>query len=550
MRVLLTTLNAKYIHINLAIRLLYDLNKDYEGLEMHEFTIKEDKDEIARHCAAFDLVAFSCYIWNISQTLDVCRRIKAIRPEVQILLGGPEVSYEWEAVIARDEVDYIITGEGERPFTHFLNDYPNIENVPSLLRKINGDVHYNPIVEGFDLADYANLQPYIYDPKEELARKVLYIETSRGCPYKCEFCLASLDNKVRYLPMPDIKKLLLYLMEHGKTIKFLDRTFNIKKAFTLEIFDFILANYREGNVFQFEITADIIHPDIIAYIKARVPKGLFRFEIGIQTLNQTANLEMQRKQNFDKTKGMILALRDYVELHLDLIVGLPYDTWTEIKHSITEVFKLYPPELQLGFLKLLKGTPVRDKEEKHGFVFDTEPPYQLIRSKYISSEEMASIERLEHALEIYWNKDRAQQTLRYVTETYDIFEFLLGLGTFFGQHCEYHKYTLRQVFEILLAYIAETFPEDAVLREFVFIDYYRFHKIRPQPLATAELDKYLLNAEVERRGLDKAKYRYLALPLSFDFELWQAEQRINKQEQLLFLRYDGQRKAELLALPA
>ena len=391
MKILLTTLNAKYIHLNLAIRLLYDLNKEHPNLDWHEFTIKENKDEIADYCADYDLIAFSCYIWNISQTLVVCEKIKERNPNCKILLGGPEVSYEWEAIIALPAIDYIITGEGEVPFTKFIKNYPNLTTVPSLVRKEDGEIHYNPETEGFDLADYAGLKPYSHDPVEELRNKVLYIETSRGCPYKCEFCLASLDNKVRYLPMDSIKEMLLYLMEHGRTIKFLDRTFNIKKVFTLEVFEFILENHRPDNVFQFEITADIIHPDIIKFIHERVPKGLFRFEIGIQTVNQEANREVQRKQNFEKTKQMVLTLQDKIEMHLDLIVGLPLDYWDDIKYSITEVFKLFPPELQLGFLKFLKGTPMRDKEQ-HGFVFDPNPPYQIIESKYLSAEELDKIE--------------------------------------------------------------------------------------------------------------------------------------------------------------
>ncbi|MBL7932593.1 MAG: B12-binding domain-containing radical SAM protein, partial [Bacteroidia bacterium] len=291
MRILLSTLNAKYIHTNLAIRLLYELNQDHEGLEWKEFTIKEDQDDVARYCAAFDIIAFSCYIWNISQTLEVAKKIKALNPNSKILLGGPEVSYEYESVIARDEIDYIIVGEGETGFSEFIHSYPHIENVPNLVRTYNEQVIANPQAPLFDLKHYEKSMPYRFDKTEELANKVLYIETSRGCPYKCEFCLASLDNKVRYLPDASIKATLLHMMQNGRVIKFLDRTFNIKRDFTIDIFKFILEHRRPENVFQFEITADILHPDIIQFIHDNVPAGLFRFEIGIQTVNQKANLE-------------------------------------------------------------------------------------------------------------------------------------------------------------------------------------------------------------------------------------------------------------------
>ena len=271
MRILLTTLNAKYIHTNLAIRLLYELNHTNEGLKWKEFTIKENKDEVAAFCSDFDVVAFSCYIWNINQTLEVTKKIKALNPNVQILLGGPEVSYEYEDVISRADVDFIIIGEGEIPFSEFIKSFPTIESVPGLVRKSAGQIITNPSPPLFDLKKFENSMPYCFDKEEELKNKVLYLETSRGCPYKCEFCLASLDNKVRYLPDASIKATLLYLMEHGRTIKFLDRTFNIKRDFTIDIFKFILANHRPDNVFQFEITADILHPDIIKFIHEHVP---------------------------------------------------------------------------------------------------------------------------------------------------------------------------------------------------------------------------------------------------------------------------------------
>ena len=546
MRTLLTTLNAKYIHTNLAIRLLYDLNKEYEGLEWKEFSIKENPDEVAAFCADFDLLAFSCYIWNIKQTLEVCRRIKALNPEAKIMLGGPEVSYEWEDIIVLPEVDFIITGEGEIPFREFLVNYPdNLEMVPSLVRKEGGAFLYNNDSKNFDLNNYQGLMPYSFDEPEEIKNKVLYIETSRGCPYKCEFCLASLDNKVRYLPMDTIKETLLYMMQHGKVIKFLDRTFNIKKTFTLEIFQFILDNYRPGNVFQFEITADIIHPDIVTFVKEKVPKGLFRFEIGIQTVNQKANLEVQRKQNFYKTAAVVKQLDDIIEMHLDLIVGLPFDYWDDIKFSIEEVFKLYPPELQLGFLKFLKGTPMRDKEE-HGFIFDPEPPYQLIESKYLSQKELAEIVKLEHALEVYWNKKRALQTLRYVSQNYSIFDFLLELGIYFGLKKDYHKYNLTDIFDILLEFADKYYPEDEILKQFIALDYYLYYKVRPRPLYNLEIDKKSLSELITQLEYGNKAKRIVGLKYSFDTDKWFENYSLELVETYQLILYSGTSKATLI----
>ncbi len=534
MRVLLTTLNAKYIHTNLAIRLLYQLNKHREGLDWKEFTINEAQQPVAEHCAQYDMVAFSCYIWNITQTLQVARLIKALRPEVRILLGGPEVSYEWEDVIARPEVDFIIAGEGETAFQQLLDAYPHIDHVPGLIFKKSDSVQENKPAPMFDLQQMADIMPYADDDVELLRNKVLYLETSRGCPYKCEFCLASLDNKVRYLPDASIKATLLFLMQHGRVIKFLDRTFNIKKNFTIDVFDFILAHHRPGNVFQFEITADIVHPDIIQFIQEKVPPGLFRFEIGIQTVNQKANLEVSRKQNFNKTKSIIQALSDKIEMHLDLIVGLPLDYYSDIRYSFEEVFKLFAPELQLGFLKLLKGTPVRDKHVQHGFLFDHEPPYQLIKSNYLSRAEIQQILDLEHALEIYWNKKRACHALRYITNTYSIFDFLQGLGSYFVQQKNGLSYTLREVYDILLQYAQQHFPEDVSLQDLIALDYYTHYKVKPQLLT--------------ENGQTTIAKQQLLLSLSFDYNIWITSHEIQKSNSSIRIQYNGKSLPDVSAV--
>lgn len=535
--ILLTTLNAKYIHLNLAIRILYDLNHHQANLDWKEFTIKLDFDEIAQKCANYDIVCFSCYIWNITQTLEVCRRIKAINPNTKILLGGPEVSYEYDAIIAEDCVDYIIVGEGEIPFEKFVQNYPSIDKVPNLVYKKESEIIFNKENVTFDIKNLEGRNPYQYDDPATLKNRVCYIETSRGCPYKCEFCLASLDNKMRYLPMETIKTNLLYLMKHGKTIKFLDRTFNIKRDFTIELFQFILDNHQPGNVFQFEITADIVHPDIIKFINEKVPPGLFRFEIGIQTVNQESNREVSRKQNFEKTSNVIHQLKDRIEMHLDLIVGLPLEYIADLKFSFESTFKLYPPELQLGFLKFLKGTPVREKYEQYGYEFDPLPPYQIIKSNFLSEKDLADITALENALEIYWNKPRAINALKYVSENYSIFDYLMGLGQYFGTRNHAYKFTILEIYETIIEFTKANY-NDPILMQLIAIDYYSTQKSKPKDLFEIELSKKETNQLIEEKNVQTSS-RLIVLPIAFDWEDWVNNLIITNKNELFTLEYPG-----------
>ena len=336
-------------------------------------------------------------------------------------------------------------------------------------------------------------------------------------------------------------------MQHGKVIKFLDRTFNIKKDFTIDIFKFILENYRPGNVFQFEITADIIHPDIIAFINEKVPKGLFRFEIGIQTVNQESNLAVQRKQNFDKTSSVIKAIEDKIEMHLDLIVGLPFETFDKLKYSFESVFKLYAPELQFGFLKFLKGTPVREQYEKYGYTFDESAPYQIIKSDFLSERELNQMTLLEHALEVYWNKKRAINTLKYITQKYSIFDFLMSLGELFNQNHILHLHSLKDIYLTLMELVQRDFANDKVLQELIILDYFSYAKVKPQDIYKVEIARKETNQLINQWQLNHHQYRHFIHPTSFNIDEWTKNNVVVPASDYIIIQYDGVEQGKLLS---
>jgi radical SAM superfamily enzyme YgiQ (UPF0313 family) len=546
MKVLLTTINVSYIHQNLAIRLLYALNRQHSGLEWKEFFMKNQEEEIADYCANYNLLAFSCYIWNIKKTLSVAERIKQKNPQAKILLGGPEVSYEWQDLMQNNFIDYLIIGEGEFSFSAFLAHYPLMENIPALVYRQGKNIVHNPVAGNFDLKLLSGINPYAFDNEVELANKIQYIESSRGCPYSCSFCLAGLDNNLRFLPMDTVKSNLLFAMQKGKLIKFLDRTFNAHKRYAIEIFQFILENRRPENIFQFEIKADTLHPEIVAFVKNNVPPGIFRFEVGIQTLNEVSNESAHRRQSFVKIKRVVEELRGIVDFHLDLIVGLPYDYFEDIKRSIEEVFALQATEIQLGFLKFLKGTPNRAEANEHLQIFDKSAPYQIIESKYLSKMELHELSLVEHVLDVYWNKPRAHNTLLYVLKSMSIFEFMHQLGLFAENRINFHQYSLIQLFDVLFQFANENYPDDKILHELIAIDYYLLHKVRPGQRYLTEVEMSYKNSKLLALAQNIHLFRFMVLPVSFGVDYWIRNKKIVAVKDEIVIKYFGTQFPEII----
>ncbi|MFJ7825147.1 B12-binding domain-containing radical SAM protein [Psychrobacillus sp. NPDC096623] len=443
MNIILTTLNAKFIHTNLALRCL----KAYAEPEYHpqivEYTIKDPTFNIVAdlYQKKPNVVGFSCYIWNIEETIKVIKMLKTVDPTIVVVLGGPEVSYDTNIWLRKvKEIDYVVVGEGEQSFKNlldFLSHKREIKEVPGLAYVQDDKFILNVLPPKLDLR--LSPSPYRFvEDLPDLSKRIVYVETSRGCPFSCQFCLSSIEVGVRYFNRDKVKNDIRYLMENGaKIIKFVDRTFNISRSYAMEMFQFLIDEHHPGVVFQFEITADIMRPEVIQFLNDNAPAGLFRFEIGVQSTNDLTNELVQRRQNFEKLKRTVTMVKSggKIDQHLDLIAGLPEEDYSSFRNTFNEVFEMRPEELQLGFLKLLRGTGLRVEAEKYGYVYVDQAPYEIFSNNVLNFDDILRIKQVEDVLEKYWNAHRMDRTLEYLFEyVFETpFDFFQQFGTFWEE---------------------------------------------------------------------------------------------------------------------
>ncbi len=444
MKTILTTLNAKYIHTSLSIRYLKAYAEPDFSVQLAEYTIKDPIMNIVSDLYAKkpDVVGFSCYIWNIEETMKVIAMLKKINPNLCIILGGPEVTYDvsdWLDTIPG--ADFIIIGEGEVTFKDLLTELSgeqNFKRIGGIAYRKAGKKIIQPQIGKLDLKIIPS--PYRFEEDlDALAKRVVYIETSRGCPFNCQFCLSSIEVGVRYFDREKIKDDIRYLMDNGaKTIKFVDRTFNISRSYAMDMFQFLIDEHRPGTVFQFEITADIMRPEVIQFLNEQAPAGLFRFEIGVQSTNDYTNELVHRKQNFEKLTRTVNMVKEgeKIDQHLDLIAGLPEEDYHSFQKTFDDVFALRPEELQLGFLKMLRGTGLRIRANEHDYIYSDHAPYEILGNNVLSFDDIIRIKQVEDVLEKYWNDHRMDMTIEYLIRHVfsSPFDFFQQFGTFWDEN--------------------------------------------------------------------------------------------------------------------
>ena len=472
MKTLLLGINSKYIHPNLAIRLL-KANTLYD-VDLKEFNIKNTVDEIYSFIIEkdYDVVGISCYIWNIEIIKELL--IKLRKQNITIILGGPEVSYNSYYYLKNDLADYIIKNEGEECFDLLLR---YIDKKDILLETIPNLYHKNGFT--FDKLVDISKTKMAYDLLDDINNQIIYIETSRGCPFHCGYCMASLDNKLRFFDIEEIKRQVLSLINNGgRVFKFLDRTFNANKKNFISLIDFIIKNHKEKNSFQFEITGDLLDDDVINYINEHAPKNLFRFEIGIQSTNIKANKAVYRIQNNEKLFHNIKLIQDkeVIDLHLDLICGLPYEDFSSFRNTFNEVLSLRPKELQLGFLKLLKGTKLYNEKDQYGYIFNNQAPYDVISNIFLSKEEIIDIHLLEDAFDRFYNKDYYKNSINYIIDNIDdpfLFFSSLGKEKLISKRLE-------DTFKTLDIFVKNNYPSlYSNIHKLLILDYLNCYKIKP-----------------------------------------------------------------------
>ncbi|WP_461815761.1 B12-binding domain-containing radical SAM protein [Faecalimonas sp.] len=520
MKIILTAINAKYIHSNLAVYSLKAYAKKYaDNISLLEYTINQQLDEILMdlYKQKPDVLCFSCYIWNISYVETLIREIHKILPDLPIWLGGPEVSYDASKVLEElPEVTGVIKGEGEETFLDIVSYYID-KKEESYLQDIKGISYRNQwgkIIENpwREIMDLSKV-PFVYEDMDEFKNKIIYYETSRGCPFSCSYCLSSVDKCLRFRDLELVKKELQFFLDHEvPQVKFVDRTFNCKHDHALTIWKYIAEHDNGITNFHFEISADLLNEEELELL-GTMREGLVQLEIGVQSTNPKTIKEIKRTMRFEKVACAVQQVNSgkNIHQHLDLIAGLPYENYESFGQSFNDVYALSPEQLQLGFLKVLKGSYMEEHTKEYGLVYKSLPPYEVLYTKWLPYEDVLKLKRIEEMVESYYNSGQFSYTVKHlVKEFLTPFTFFEKLGEYYEEHA-FHTVSHSRItrYEILLGFVEKYVKEKRDLyRQLLVFDLYLRENIKSRPIFAGEntVDKEWLSEFYEK---ESKEHQYL-----------------------------------------
>ena len=491
MKVLLAAVNAKYIHSNLAVYDLQAYASDYaDHIVLKEYTINQQKDDIMRdiYLEHPDVVCVSCYIWNLSFVKELMADLIKILPGADFWAGGPEVSYDAEKFLTENsEFKGVMVGEGEETFKELARYY--VEKNPQDLKDMTGICYRDGdqiIHNGWrQIMDLSSI-PFIYKDLSEFKNRIIYYESSRGCPFSCSYCLSSIDKKLRFRDTETVKKELQFFIDNKvPQVKFVDRTFNCKHDHAMAIWKYINEHDNGVTNFHFEISADLLREEELQEMSTMRP-GLIQLEIGVQSTNPDTIKAIHRTMDFEKLKGIVDRIHSFgnIHQHLDLIAGLPYEDYDSFRHSFNDVYALKPQQLQLGFLKVLKGSHMMEMCREYGIVYKTQEPYEVLSTKWLDYDHVLKLKTVENMVEVYYNSGQFQNTLEYLEKFFpDAFSIYERLGSFYMEKGYGDvSHTRMRRYEILLEFL-EDVPEismDQVKDQMVY-DLYLRENLKSRP---------------------------------------------------------------------
>lgn len=499
MKVILTAINAKYIHSNLAVYSLKKYAEKYkQEIEMAEYTINNYVDDILMdlYKKKPDVLAISCYIWNIDMVWEVTKEVKKILPNLQIWLGGPEVSYQVEEMFLEHPwIDGVMMGEGEATFLelmeYIIDKKGSLKEMKGIAYQTSNGVEINPVRPAMDLSEI----PFPYDDFSLFEHKIIYYETSRGCPFSCSYCLSSIEKGIRLRKLSLVEKeLQLFLDYKVPQVKFIDRTFNCNHEHAMSIWKYIMDHDNGITNFHFEISADLLNEEELNLLN-QMRIGLVQLEIGVQSTNPETIKAINRRMDLEKLVYAVKRVEEgkNIHQHLDLIAGLPFEDYETFRKSFNDVYAMKPNQLQLGFLKVLKGAPMYSQQKEHHILYKGYSPYEVLTTKWLPYEDVLRLKKIEDMVEVYYNSDQFAHTLEFILHYFETpFDFYIALGEYYEKHhINGQQYNRISRYEKILEFIKEENPELCEpLKELLIYDLYLRENLKSRPWFANNLEEY------------------------------------------------------------